>query len=161
MRIRCFWAVMVLLCFSLLNAGCASKKAAAREQAAQQEQQRVLQEALDKAATELNIKIFFDFDHATLKPEARRILARKSEIMKEYPQLMLAIEGHGDERGTSEYNLGLGKRRAQAAADFLVKQGVAVSRLSIVSYGKDRPQDPGHNVAAWAKNRFVEFKASY
>ncbi|MBI4958264.1 MAG: peptidoglycan-associated lipoprotein Pal [Desulfovibrio sp.] len=152
---------MALLCFSLLSAGCGSKKAAAREQAAQEEQQRILREALDKAASELNVKIFFDFDQAALKPEAKRILTRKAEIMKEYPQLMLTLEGHGDERGTTEYNLGLGKRRAQAASDFLVKQGIASSRLSVVSYGKDRPQDPGHNPAAWAKNRFVEFKASY
>jgi peptidoglycan-associated lipoprotein len=151
---------MALLCFSLLNAGCASKKTAARDQAALEEQQR-LQEALDKAANELSVMVFFDFDKAALKPEARRILVRKSEIMKEYPQLVLTIEGHGDERGSTEYNMGLGKRRAQAAADFLVKQGVASFRLSVVSYGKDRPLDPGHNASAWAKNRYVEFKASY
>lgn len=160
MRKSCMLAVLALLCLSLLGAGCAAKKTAGRT-AAEDEQARLEREKLAKAAAELNAMIYFDFDSAALKPEARKILLRKAEIMKTYPQMNLTMEGHGDERGTSEYNHGLGERRARAAADFLIKQGVAASRISTVSFGKDKPQDPGHNPAAWAKNRFVEFRAGY
>ena len=160
MKNRSLLAVIALLCLSLISFGCASKKAAGRD-TEREAQERELHEKLDKAASELSAVIYFDFDRYALNPEARRILTRKAEIMQEYPQIMLTIEGHSDERGTEQYNLALGQRRAQAAADFLVKQGVSPSRLSIVSYGKDRPQDPSHNNAAWAKNRYAEFKASY
>lgn len=161
MRNRCLLAVMALLCLSLLSFGCASKKAAGRDTAKLEEQDRARREKLDQAASELRALIYFDFDRYALKPEARRILTRKAEIMKEFSEITLVIEGHSDERGGVEYNLALGHRRAQAAADYLVKQGVSPSRLSVVSYGKDRPQDPSHNNAAWAKNRYDEFKPSY
>jgi peptidoglycan-associated lipoprotein len=161
MKSRYVLAVLALLCFPLLGSGCASKKAASRDQEVVVAQERAQREKLDMAANELSAMIYFDFDKQALKPEARRILTRKAELMQEFPQMTLTIEGHGDERGTTEYNLALGKRRAQAAADYLVKQGVAPSRLSIVSYGKDRPQDPSHSTAAWAKNRYDEFKANY
>lgn len=161
MRNRCLLAVMALLCLSLLSFGCASKKAAGRDTAKLEEQDRARRAELDKAAGELRAMIYFDFDRHALKPEARRILTRKAELMNAYPEIALTIEGHSDERGTAEYNLALGQRRAQAAADYLVKQGVSPSRLSIVSYGKDRPQDPRHTEAARAKNRYDEFKPSY
>lgn len=160
MRKHCLLAGLALLCLSLLGTGCASQKTAGRN-VANDDQERLMREKLDKAAAELNAMIYFDFDSAVLKPEARKVLLRKAELMKTYPQMKLAIEGHSDERGTAEYNHGLGERRARAAADFLVKQGVAPARLTAVSFGKDRPQDPGHNTSAWAKNRFDEFKASY
>lgn len=160
MRSRYALAALAVLCLSLLAAGCASKKTTAQAHK-EDEQARLYREKLEKAANELNAVIYFDFDKHALKPDARRILTRKAAILQEFPEIRLEIAGNGDEWGTNEYNLGLGKRRAQATADFLVKQGVDPSRLIVVSYGKDRPQDPSHNKAAWAKNRYVEFKAKY
>ena len=168
MKNRFLLAVMALLCLSLLTTGCPSKKVAGPDKDNWEEQERErlarereLREKLGRVAGELGTMIHFDFDRYDLKPEARQVLTRKAEIMKQYPEIKLVIEGHCDERGTAEYNLALGERRARAAADYLVNLGVASGKLSIVSYGKDRPLDPGHNEAAWAKNRRDEFKPSY
>ena len=96
---------------------------------------------------------FFDFDSADLSPEARAVLDANATILKRYPSWTITIEGHCDERGTAEYNLALGERRAGAAQSYLVSLGVAASRLRTVSYGKEFPFDPGHDEAAWARNR--------
>ena len=112
-------------------------------------------------AGELGTMIYFDFDRYDLKPEARQTLTRKAEILKQYPEIKLVVEGHCDQRGTAEYNLALGERRARAAADYLVNLGVPAAKLSVVSYGKERPLDPGNSEAAWSKNRRDEFKPSY
>ena len=77
--------------------------------------------------------------------------------MKSNPSVMVKIEGHCDERGTIEYNLSLGEKRAKAAKDFLIDLGIDAGRISTISYGKERPVDPGHNEAAWAKNRRAAF----
>ena len=101
--------------------------------------------------------VHFDFDKYDLREDARRTLARDAGRIKENGQLKIRIEGHCDERGTVEYNLALGEKRARAARDFLVSQGIPVSRLSIISYGKERPLESGHNESAWAQNRRAEF----
>lgn len=103
-------------------------------------------------------KIYFDFDKSELKSEARTILAKKAEWLRKNPQFSLRIEGYCDERGTIEYNLALGERRANAAWKFLNALGVSGSRMSTISYGEERPADPAHNPAAWARNRRDEFK---
>lgn len=105
-------------------------------------------------------RIYFAFDSNELSQESRQILTEKAELMKATPGLNLLIEGHCDERGTNEYNLALGERRARAAYDFLVLMGVDASKLSIISYGEEYPAVQGSNEAAWAKNRRDEFKAS-
>jgi peptidoglycan-associated lipoprotein len=99
----------------------------------------------------------FEFDRWELTPEARRTLEDLATAMKAYPNLRLAIEGHADERGTGEYNLALGSRRAQSARDYLVTLGIAPERLETISYGEERPVDPGHNELAWALNRRAHF----
>ena len=81
--------------------------------------------------------------------------------MKQYPQIKLIVEGNCDQRGTAEYNLALGERRAQASAQYLANLGIGADRLSTVSYGKERPLDPGTSQAAYAKNRRDEFRATY
>ena len=101
--------------------------------------------------------VHFDFDKHDLREDARRMLARTASRIKEHGQLKIRIEGHCDERGTVEYNLALGEKRARSARDFLISQGVPASRLSIISYGKERPSDRAHNEAAWAQNRRAEF----
>ena len=98
-------------------------------------------------------RVFFEFDSAVLLPDARRTLGRQSEWLRLFPEVTLTIEGHCDERGTREYNLALGERRASAARDYLIAQGIAPSRIRTVSYGKERPYALGHNEEAWALNR--------
>lgn len=102
--------------------------------------------------------IHFAFDSFDLRPDARTTLQRKAELLKANPEIRLLIEGHCDERGTAEYNLALGERRARAAYEFLVLLGINPSRLQIVSYGKERPLDPASNETAWAANRRAQFK---
>ena len=96
---------------------------------------------------------FFSFDESTLPADAQGALTASANWLKKYPQYNLLIEGHCDERGTEQYNLALGDRRANAAKEYLVALGVDTSRIRTVSYGEERPFDPGHDEAAWAKNR--------
>ncbi len=102
-------------------------------------------------------KVYFDFDAATLTTAARKALTRNFDLLRKNPQAAVRIEGSCDERGSDEYNLALGERRAQAAARYLTDLGIAAERLSTISYGREKPADPGHDEAAWAKNRRDEF----
>jgi len=98
-------------------------------------------------------RVFYDYNRADLKPEARATLERQAAWLKKYPDVRLQVEGHADERGTREYNLALGERRATAAKNYLVALGISSSRLTTISYGKERPAVLGSNEAAWAQNR--------
>ena len=95
----------------------------------------------------------FDFDSAELTVSARSTLNRQSAFLSVNPDLMIVVEGHADERGTREYNLALGERRATAVRDYLVAKGINSARVRTVSYGKERPAVSGSDEAAWAKNR--------
>ncbi|MBD3336933.1 MAG: peptidoglycan-associated lipoprotein Pal [Candidatus Eisenbacteria bacterium] len=101
--------------------------------------------------------VYFDFDRHNLRPDALRTMERNAEMLKENPDARVVLEGHCDERGTSEYNLALGEKRARTVESFLRRYGIDGSRLTVISYGEERPFDPGHNEAAWAKNRRVHF----
>jgi peptidoglycan-associated lipoprotein len=98
-------------------------------------------------------RIFFAFDRSDIMPEAREILARQADWLRRYPNVTVTIEGHCDERGTREYNLALGERRAQAAKNVLVALGIPASRISTISYGKERPAVVGSTEEAYAQNR--------
>ena len=98
-------------------------------------------------------RVFFAFDRYDLRPEARTTLQKQAAWMKANPGVKIQIEGHCDERGTREYNLALGERRANSASDFLMSLGVAADRITTISYGKERPVDARSNEEAWAKNR--------
>jgi len=100
---------------------------------------------------------YFDFDKSNLKADARAALTVHAERLKDDPQ-NIRLEGHADERGTREYNMGLGERRAKAARDFLVLQGVPSRLIEVISYGEERPAVDASNERAWAKNRRVELK---
>jgi len=104
-----------------------------------------------------NEDIQFEFDSANLSMEAQDILRRKAEWLKENPRAKVIIEGHCDERGTNDYNLALGDRRAYSAKSFLVDLGIPAARLTTVSYGEERPLDPSADEDAWAKNRRAHF----
>ena len=103
-------------------------------------------------------KIYFDFDKSELKPQARAVLKKKADWLRANPGFSLVIEGHCDERGTNEYNLALGERRAVAAWKFLNALGISGERMSTISFGEEKPADPRHTIGAWAKNRRDEFK---
>ena len=98
-------------------------------------------------------RVFFDFDRSDLKPEGRALVERWAVWLKQYPQYKVTIAGHADERGTREYNLALGERRAAATRSYLVAQGIPAARVTTISYGKEQPQAVGSNETAWAQNR--------
>lgn len=110
----------------------------------------------EKEASEFR-DIHFDFDKFNLKREAREILQEHAGWLLKHPDYDVVIEGHCDERGTNEYNLALGERRAVSAMNYLVNLGVEKKRLTTISYGEELPLDPGHNEKAWAKNRRAHF----
>jgi peptidoglycan-associated lipoprotein len=97
--------------------------------------------------------IHFNFDKYDIRPEDAAILKENAALLKKFPNVKVQIEGHCDERGTIEYNLALGERRANRTRDYLVSLGISSDRISTISYGKEKPLDPSHNEEAWAKNR--------
>ncbi len=170
--------ITLALCFSFVVVTGCTKKAVVKEEAVTQEQKAepqaaakatvkapaekeatVKQEAVaaaEKAPYEF-ADIYFDFDKYNLKPEAREILKKHGDWLTKNGTFNVVVEGNCDERGTAEYNLALGERRAQEAKKYLVGVGIADKRVSTVSYGKERPVDPGHTEEAWAKNRRDHF----
>jgi peptidoglycan-associated lipoprotein len=155
----------------------ALREQALRDQAAREAAYRAAQEAADKAAKEaadrakkdaaakaaailkeLQIAdIRFDYDKYNLKPEAQEILKKGAAAYLKYRDYKLVVEGHCDERGTAEYNLALGEKRAMEAAKYLVDLGIEKDRVKTISYGKEMPLDKGSNEEAWAKNRRAHF----
>lgn len=103
--------------------------------------------------THVGDRVFFDFDSIQLRPDAREILESQAEWLRQHPNVAVSIEGHADERGTREYNLALGERRANAIRDYLIALGIRQDRLKTISYGKERPVDPRSTAEAWEKNR--------
>lgn len=108
--------------------------------------------------TDLGNVIHFDYDQDLVKPEDRPILDRKAEIMRANPTLRIRISGHADDRGSDEYNLVLGNKRALAARQYLVGKGIDAARIDVTSFGEERPVDPAENEGAWARNRRAEFE---
>ena len=98
-------------------------------------------------------RVYFDFDRYEIRSDAMPVLSAQAQWLTRYPAVQVRIEGNADERGTREYNLALGSRRANSVRDFLVAHGVAASRIATISYGKERPIDPGTDEAAYQKNR--------
>ena len=180
----CKWAVLVLVVAMVFSLGCAKKQAVKSEPAAPaaaaKESPPVKTEAMkpetkpqpsetkmaaaEAAGAELTKEqaslfqdIHFDFDKSFIRDDAKPILAKVAEYLKKNKGAKLLIEGHCDERGTSEYNMALGDRRAAAAKKYLESLGVNGGSLSTISFGKEKPLDPGHDEGAWAKNRRDHF----
>jgi peptidoglycan-associated lipoprotein len=130
------------------------QKALEAERLAEEEAKRVAMMALNMFQSE---DIYFDFDSSVLSPMSQEVLQRKADWMNENMDATVIVEGHCDERGTAAYNLALGERRADATKEFLVNLGIAADRLTTISYGEEKPVDPGHNEEAWAKNRRAHF----
>ena len=161
--------IIPLLCIVLI-AGCA------KEPVVEPIDAEVLNEAIQKEQTSQNVddadildnttvtdveleRVYFSFDQFTLTNKARRILDANSIILKSSPTLKVSIEGHCDSRGSDEYNLALGERRAHVVKSYLVSLGVASDRLETISYGEELPADSAMTKTAWAMNRRTEFKA--
>jgi peptidoglycan-associated lipoprotein len=105
-----------------------------------------------------NVKdAFYDLDKSDLRPDARDALTKDAEFLRSYPQVRISIEGHCDERGSTEYNLGLGQRRAEAAKNYLISLGISADRVETVSWGKERPFCTEHNDQCWQQNRRAHF----
>ena len=101
--------------------------------------------------------IYFAYDSSELTDAARSTLKANADVLKQHAQINVAIEGHCDERGTIEYNLALGERRAASVRDYLTSLGLARNRMRVITYGEERPVDPGHSESAWSKNRRAAF----
>jgi len=175
---------MILCCGAIMVGGCAKKELvkgeeapaaaqkpaeqgtaaqpsgkAVKEEKVQEQAVKEAPAAREEAATaqgELDT-IYFDFDAFVLTASARSTLTKNAEALKKNGSMKVRIEGNCDERGSDEYNLALGEKRAKAAMNYLVTLGIPADRLSIISYGKEKPADPGHDDAAWAKNRRDDF----
>lgn len=115
------------------------------------------EKAEPKPLTSALEKIYFDFDSYTLSDQARKTLTNNADYLQKNAAAKLRIEGNCDERGSAEYNIALGEKRAKTAMKYLVALGIPADRLATISYGKEKPADPGHDEAAWAKNRRDEF----
>ena len=98
-------------------------------------------------------RVFFATNESILTTASRETLRKQAEYLRKNSSMNIVVEGHADERGTREYNLALGERRANAAKDYLMTYGISASRISVISYGKERPVDSGSNTLAWSKNR--------
>jgi len=140
----------------------AAAEAAAREEAARRAAaaaaEREAQAAMQAARATLEEAVLFDYDMSDIRGNMETLMRRKAAILRASPQVQLRIEGHADERGSTEYNMALGNRRAAAVRDFLTGFGLSESRFEIVSFGEDRPRSQGSGEAAWAQNRRGEFR---
>ncbi len=165
--------IMFLLCCGIAAAGCAKKEVVKQEEPLAQtatppaETTTPVQDqqaAKDTTVTDESLKdvmafetIYFDFDSFVLKEDARAILEQNAQLIQKRAGSKVRLEGHCDEQGSDEYNLALGEKRAKAALNYLLTLGVPQDRLSVISYGEEKPASQGHDEAAWAKNRRVEF----
>ena len=105
--------------------------------------------------------VYFAYDQSTLSAEGQSTLQEIGKLMKEVPEITARVEGHADEKGSNDYNLALGERRAKTVNDYLTSYGIQGTRLTIISYGEEKPAMEGHDEGAWAKNRRVEFTTTF
>lgn len=123
------------------------------------EEEIYLQKSLDEMNDEAPLEmVHFDFDKYFIRDDAKPVLEANAEWLKQFDTITVLIEGHCDERGTEEYNLALGEKRAKSTLDYLVSLGVSADRIKIISYGKSKPIDLEHNEDAWQENRRAQFK---
>ncbi len=134
----------------------AARAAEARRRAEAEEARRREAER-DRVVTIVTERVFFDFDKSDLRSDAEPVLQRKVSVLREYPDITIKIEGNADDRGSAEYNLALGQRRAEAVRRYLISYGLDASRFTVISYGEERPLDKAQNEKAWAQNRRDDF----
>ena len=154
----------LLMCALIFNASCAGRHKVKPEPGevagktpGQMEEEEIRMEMQRAQDAFVNEDINFDFDQSALTAEARNTLDRKAAWLRGNPDVSVTIEGHCDERGTTEYNIALGERRALSAKNYLEDMGIEACRMIPVTYGEEQPLDAGHDEAAWAKNRRAHF----
>lgn len=164
---RLFFFVTLAAMLALVIAGCPKKQVPVEEPPTKPVAQDTTQKPPEKPAEppakptlreDQFQTVYFDFDKYNLRPDAKAALDANYQLLTEYGDAIVKIEGHCDERGTVEYNLSLGEKRARAAMEYLVGLGISANRVSIISYGKERPAVMGSDEAAWSKNRRCEFR---
>jgi len=141
------------LAAALVATGCTTKPAEDPNQGQQQQGTTITPGSVRDFEVNVGNTVLFDFDSFALTPSARTTLDKQAAWLQQYPQVTFTVEGHADERGTREYNLALGARRANSVRDYLVSKGIAASRITTTSYGKERPACLESNEACWAENR--------
>jgi len=152
----------VLVIFLILS-GCSKKQTTKQEEIVKPEpvaEKPVTPPPAEEKKPEIKIDfqtVYFAFDSYSVEEDAAAKLNEAAKLLRSYPQVSVRLEGHCDERGTTEYNLALGEKRSVAVRDYLINLGVERARLATVSFGKEKPADNGHNEISWAKNRRVEF----
>lgn len=134
----------------------AAADAAARERA-EAEARAARERAIVAARATLEEMVFFDYDKSDIREDAAAVLRRKADVLRASPQVQLRIEGHADERGSTEYNLALGNRRAESVRQFLAGFGLPGDRFAIISYGEERPLENRSDESAWSRNRRAQF----
>lgn len=169
---RVLFLVVVSLMMMVAFSGCAKKKPApapaevsqapvTSESAVKSEEPaegiRTADQISEGRTSAPMLPIYFDFDRYNIRNDMKSRIDNNAKFLMDNPQIRIEIQGNCDERGSSEYNLALGEKRAKAAKGYLTKLGVAADRIDVVSFGKEQPLDPGHNEAAWAKNRRDDF----
>ncbi len=170
MRKNFCWGASLILVLAMLASGCAGKKPFWKKQRAGGKLGAGLEEISEEAIPpELSAKgkdfvetesigdVFFEYDAYNIRTDAKEALKKNARWLKRYPGVEIQIEGHCDERGSNEYNLALGQRRATSARNFLVSLGVEPERIYTISYGEEKPFSLGHNEEAWAQNRRGHF----
>jgi peptidoglycan-associated lipoprotein len=145
--------VFVALFLSLAIAGCASKKNMPNSAGDLGLAGSAKPGSTQDFTVNVGDRIFFDVDSSVIRADAQQTLAKQAQWLQRYPNYAITVEGHADERGTREYNLALGARRAAATRDFLVSRGVAGNRLKTISYGKERPVAVCNDISCWSQNR--------
>ncbi|MBN9232448.1 MULTISPECIES: peptidoglycan-associated lipoprotein Pal [Phyllobacteriaceae] len=145
--------VMIALVASLAIAGCASKKTPNSAADLGLGGGAATPGSAQDFTVNIGDRIFFDTDSSSIRADAQQTLGRQAQWLNKYGQYAIVVEGHADERGTREYNLALGARRAAAARDFLIGKGVAAKRLKTISYGKERPVAVCDDISCWSQNR--------
>jgi peptidoglycan-associated lipoprotein len=132
-----------------------------RAEAPKVDEEALRRQRIQARIAEVFKPIYFGYDQSTLSAEGQSTLQEIGKLMKEVPEITARIEGHTDERGSNDYNLALGERRAKSVNDYLASYGIQASRLSTISYGEEKPASEGHDEGAWSKNRRVEFTTTF
>ena len=138
----------------------AAERARMEEEARQRredEERRRLEAERNRVMSVMSERVHFDFDKSDIRTDAEEVLQRKVTVLREYPGVKVRVEGHCDERGSNEYNLALGQRRAEAVRRYLLSYGIDASRFATISYGEERPAVSASNEQAWEENRRAEF----
>lgn len=168
MQKKFLWAASLLLLLVMLATGCAGKKPFWKKKEGKLGSglEAISEEAIppelsakgkDFVETESLGDVFFDYDRYNIRSDANKALKKNAKWLKRYPGVEVQIEGHCDERGTNEYNLALGQRRATSARNFLISLGVPAEKIYTISYGEERPFAQGHDEDSWSQNRRAHF----